>query len=41
MILCRAYKHFQDVTAMTQNALGIVANLGEAIKITFNFNMYY
>jgi hypothetical protein len=39
MTLCGAYKHFQDITAMTQNALGIVTNPREAIKITLNFSM--
>ena len=39
MTLRGAYKHFQDVTAMVQNALGIVANLAEAVKNTFNFSV--
>ena len=39
MTLRGAYKHFQDVTAMVQNALGVVANLAEAVKNTFNFSV--
>lgn len=31
----------QEVTAMVQNALGQVANLGEAIKNTFNYSVPY